>query len=67
MDNLYYLLTKCGLENDYPNCIGHGDCSTCDNRKRIEYIIDRYNSLNIESTMLDAIHPDKFVPLKTMV
>ena len=44
MTELEYLLTKCGLELNYPNCPGHGNCSTCDNKKRIEYNLDRYKA-----------------------
>lgn len=46
MTELEYLLTKCGLEWDYPNCPGGGDCYKCDNRKRIEYNLDRYKARN---------------------
>ena len=41
---LEYLLTKCGLELDFPNCLCHGKCSTCDNKKRIEYNLDGYKA-----------------------
>lgn len=44
MDELEYLLTKCGLVLNYPNCLGNGKCSTCDNKKRIEYDIERYKA-----------------------
>lgn len=46
MNELEYLLTKCGLELNYPNCPGCGDCSKCDNKKRIEYNLDRYKARN---------------------
>ncbi len=44
MTELEYLLIKCGLEWNYPNCHGDGDCSKCDNKKRIEYCLDKYKS-----------------------
>ena len=44
MTGLEYLLTKCGLEWNYPNCPGGGDCSKCNNKKMIEYNLDRYKA-----------------------
>lgn len=48
MNELEYLLTKCGLEWGYPNCPGKGKCSTCDNKKRIEYNLDKYKHKEVE-------------------
>lgn len=56
MTGLEYLLTKCGLELDFPNCPGHGKCSTCDNKKRIEYNLDRYKAREKEGINYYKFH-----------
>lgn len=44
MERLEYLLTKCKLELNYPNCPGLGDCDNCWMKGCIEYEIEKYKT-----------------------